>query len=161
MNVSSGERRFSHVGVVSLFRGQPVVIHAIYDVEKKRDGVVVDAIHSFLSEADDWAVYRVNMRLELRNKIAELAIDANAASIPFDNQFDLASEDHVYCTEFVWRIVNRVVGSDLVKATISFGNRKIVAISDVYADESVQFVIGAESIMSGRTLVDNSLLTTE
>ena len=140
-NFSSGERRFSHVGLVAERDRHQVVVHAIYDRQLNRDGVVSDSVVEFLDGTADWALYRVALPDSRRERIADVALEILDKGLPFDNQFSLVSADSLYCTEFIWRVVNDVAGRELIRPSIASNDTKIVAIWDVYSGPEMQKVV--------------------
>ncbi|MEO0578240.1 MAG: YiiX/YebB-like N1pC/P60 family cysteine hydrolase [Pseudomonadota bacterium] len=147
---SVGEKRFSHAGIYAVRDGQPVVVHAIYDSERARDGVVIDSFDDFLRDASDWAAYRTRMSDAQRAKIGQLALVAADAAVPFDLDFDLASTSTVYCTEFIWRTVNTVAAYELMPSSRLAGKRDVVRLSDLILGDGT-FVIADATVVNNAT----------
>ena len=139
-NFSTGERRFSHVGILAERDGDLVVVHSIYDQEAMRDGVVSDPIEVFLDGTSDWGLYRIGVSRDRRQSVADAALIILDRAVPFDNQFSLGSEDRLYCTELVWRIVNDVVGFEMIQSSTIANDAQVVAISDVYQNQQIRLL---------------------
>lgn len=95
---------YSHVGLVMLNDGEVSVIHARL-VEGEYHGMVIqEPLVDFLKEVNAAAVYRVDATPEQDAKVMALAAEMVASQRPFDMQFDLATDDALYCTELVWKV---------------------------------------------------------
>lgn len=106
---------YTHVGVITLDRGEVKVVHASIDgeslVETLGNRVVEEPLDDFLQKgnATHAAIYRLR---EPSAQLAQHTADNAAAiaktyavkSVPFDSGFDLLTADKVYCTELIWRV---------------------------------------------------------
>jgi hypothetical protein len=102
------EAVFSHVGMVYKTHNQVFVIHAVPGGHSSRNKqpLKCEPLESFLK--DDLAIdYRIcHIRPEHQmaaNAAAEHAYTFFARGYLFDHDFDLATEQALYCTELVWK----------------------------------------------------------
>lgn len=98
---------FSHVGLVQVVKSRPYVIHAStgkpFGINAQ---VKIDTLETFLTKEYTTAValYRLRERYRSITKQAILVARGYALKkLPFDQEFDLETEDSLYCTELVWR----------------------------------------------------------
>jgi Permuted papain-like amidase enzyme, YaeF/YiiX, C92 family len=110
--------RYSHVGIISLINGRPFVIHSVpFEKGHGNDEIKCEKLESFVSfeKASRAAVYRVqgvsNAGLTNAVKWARKAFDMR---VKFDEEYNLISDDKLYCTELIWKCY-RAAGIDLVK----------------------------------------------
>ena len=137
-DMSTREKRFSHVGVVATNElGAVVVVHASADDTTGIGAVTAELLGTFVCDHDDVAVFRVLAEEESRHKIAAFCIGKIGSR--FDARFDLSDSNELYCTELVWLAVNGATGKQLVGTTIVKG-RKIVALDDCYMGSWVEKV---------------------
>lgn len=109
---------FSHVGIVVETPDGPGVVHTVAGEDGAEGGARRDALADFLApgRARDAALYRLapdgagNDRLP--EAAAEVARDYAVQGVPFDGEFDLTSDERLYCTELVWAAF-RSAGADL------------------------------------------------
>jgi hypothetical protein len=102
--VGDVESPYSHVGIVHLQGGEAAVIHTVASELTGRGHVRIEPLRQFLGEdrADAAAVYRpVAGSPEVPSRAVGIARELEAAKVPFDTRFDLATEDRLYCTELV------------------------------------------------------------
>jgi Permuted papain-like amidase enzyme, YaeF/YiiX, C92 family len=109
---------YSHVGILTLVKGRPFVIHSVpYEKGNGNDEMKCEKLESFLSfeKASRAAVYRVNgMSDASLTKAVQWAMKAFDARVKFDEEYNLVSDDRLYCTELIWKCF-RTAGIDLVK----------------------------------------------
>lgn len=129
INCSSREKRFSHVGIVSVTGDEPVLIHADADERTGRGFVHTEGWRSFFAEALECAVFRFDGEASTASNIVEKA--RARLGVKFDSAFDLSETNRLYCSEMVRIAVNEAVGTNLVGFTEICG-RKVVAIDDLY-----------------------------
>ncbi len=114
---ADGAIPYSHVGVVNRENDKIRVIHVEPgDRPGRLNTVAIDSLADFLApgKASAAAVYRLRSDVADRAPAAVLAASGYAARrVPFDDAFDLATDDTLYCTELVWRSY-RMAGLDLV-----------------------------------------------
>jgi hypothetical protein len=112
-----GNTSFSHVGIVRKEKDSTFVIH----VSPGESGDIPDAtkiepIEDFLrsDRAVSARAYRVisnePSQIDTAVRVGQSYADRH---VPFDNKFDLSSDDAIYCTELVWKAYGRA-GIDLV-----------------------------------------------
>lgn len=104
---------YSHVGIVT---GQPGGLHVVHAVPAEGtdefDRVKREHLADFIrpDRAAAFAVYRLrDSKGEDRDRQIRLEVSRRAEAIaerqtPFDNQYDLGSDDRLYCTELVWKL---------------------------------------------------------
>lgn len=123
---ADGGSSYSHVGLVRVSAGVPLVVHALPPEDLRPGvshgpgdpgGVLAEPFSEFLApaRATAAAIYRLRdgERAGIAARAAEAAYRRALRGTPFDSRFDLATEDSVYCTELVWRAF-REAGLDVV-----------------------------------------------
>ena len=132
---SQREKRFSHVGIiVSDGKGGFSILHAeANDLGTGR--VKVDSWTQFFKGATEAAVYRcackdVDPADIVREGMCRLGV-------PFDNEFNISSEEKLYCTELVMVAVNSAARRKVI-STSGEGKIEMVALDDVYREGFVK-----------------------
>lgn len=135
--LSPKEQRFSHVGVVLVNDKGVEVVHAVSDETRGFNGVVIEDLNAFFEESRDWSFYRLSLSANQRLRIAASARDAARVQTPFDDYFDLASNDRLYCTEFVAKVLNAVLNQPLFETSFTPGGRPYLPLDALYLNSGV------------------------
>ncbi|MCX6246219.1 MAG: YiiX/YebB-like N1pC/P60 family cysteine hydrolase [Bacteroidetes bacterium] len=108
---------YSHVGILSIVKGRCFVIHSVpYEEGNGNDEMKCERLESFLSfeKASRAAVYRVRQMSDADLiKAVEWARRAFDSRVKFDADYNLLSDDKLYCTELIWKSF-LAAGTDLV-----------------------------------------------
>lgn len=120
---------YSHAGIIHWQGKKCMVIHVI-DGKGEMGKVRMEPIEQFCntSECSSFGIYRTNL--------SPSAIDKNAlagwkSSAGFDAEFDLGTDDKMYCTELVYKILRR--SSDTFFIPLSkVSGREYVACDDLF-----------------------------
>ena len=132
VNVSTREKRFSHVGIVVSNAAECVIVHSEGD-DRTGDGQVrLQEWRGFFSNAVEAAVFRYEGGEESAALFAERGMAF--LGVPFDPAFDMEDSSRLYCTEFVRNAVNGVLGRDVIGWT-PFGGHRMIAVDDIYRRE--------------------------
>jgi len=110
-----GDTPFTHVGIVVSTGEDPLVVHAAPGSAGEHGGVRAEPLSRYFSSvhARSGAVWRpVGIPSPVRQQAAQVAVGMATTGVRFDDGFDLATGDRVYCTELVWRAW-QAVGLDL------------------------------------------------
>ncbi len=106
---------FTHIGILVEQNDGLWVVHA--SPEAETEGVAVETLEDFLKSPHLRAVRvrRLGEGLpQMRNAASLAALEMGGQGLPFDGNFDLDSEDRIYCSELIWRAYC-AVGVDLLE----------------------------------------------
>ena len=124
-DLSSRDKRFSHVGMTIVNEdGHISVVHSEANDFTGAGSVYEQDLIDYMYEGDGIAIYRLKKEFnEHLPHAAELAaIMREFIGIPFDFKFDLATDNSLYCTEYVYSVYNRLTPS--VDLSITTRNTK-------------------------------------
>ncbi len=139
MNFSEGEKRYSHAGIVYIEKDKIYIIHS-EDEDDKRNGVFKEELNTFIDDSPIWAVYRFNMSDKVKETIITQALILETQNILFDNDFNLDEDKKMYCSEFIYKVVNRSANEEIIHAGKRFMSRTFVTISNLYENKYSKLV---------------------
>ncbi len=146
--LSNNRGTYSHVGILSLHEGEWHIIHEV-PFESKRteeDRICREPIEKFFdkSEAYCGAIYRMDMDSLDRSRVMEYVMHHFEAKTPFDHDYSLDDDDHLYCSELVWRAY-LTTGRDLsqgrrTKVTMPPFQGSHIMPADIELNDSLQLI---------------------
>lgn len=129
IDISSREKRFSHVGIVVSNLSNAIILHADANDFTGIGKVRLEEWDAFFRNASECAIYRYDGDLSYGRLFAEKGLEK--LGVPFDWSFNMNSTNSLYCTELVRNVINEVVQTNLVGHTKAYG-RRVIAIDDIY-----------------------------
>lgn len=130
--VSSEEKRYSHSGII--YRGDES--YKVYHIEANEftgKGIVKDEpLESFISHSREWALFAINAPNPIKLEIVRQARIFYESEIPFDLDFDLSSNDKLYCSELVAKSINNAFGEELITPGLHIAGHPFYGLDDIY-----------------------------
>lgn len=136
--VSSEEKRYSHSGILHRVDDRYKVYH-IEANEFTGKGIVKDEpLESFIGHSREWALYAINAPDPMKAEIVRQARIFYERGIPFDLDFDLASDDKLYCSELVAKSINNAFGEELITPNLQIAGHFFYGLDDIYRHDLFQ-----------------------
>jgi len=130
--ISSQEKRYSHSGILHR-SGDRYKVYHIEANEFTGKGIVRDEpLESFISHSREWALYEINASDMMKAEIVKQARVFYKRKIPFDLDFDLTSDDKLYCSELVAKSINNAYGEELITPGLQITDRLFYGLDDIY-----------------------------
>jgi hypothetical protein len=129
---------FSHCGLVFIENDSVFVYHALGGIYNPNQRLRRDPIDSFCTPVENnaFGIYRYSLKKEQEVKLATIVNNYYRAGLKFDLFFNYQSDDVMYCSEFVFKSLNKSVDGALTKYirldTIPFG----VTTDDIFLNEN-------------------------
>ena len=104
-NMNREDRRFSHVGVVRVENNKPFIVHAIGGSFNPDQKIKKESLDIFAAPSQNlrFAVFRAPALPE--ELVARMLDSLYHAGVPFDLTFDLKTDDRLYCSEMVYKLL--------------------------------------------------------
>ena len=138
--LSLTEPAYSHTGIIHRIDKKLYVYHLIGG-ENNPDGLMrLERIENFLNpeNALAFAVYRSDLD---NSEIDSLAGVFYNAKIKFDMDFDLATDDRMYCTEMVYKILCSVSRMDNYLPLSKISGHSYIACDNIYLSRHMTNII--------------------
>jgi len=74
------------------------------------------------------------------NKLRQVVATYYKERPKFDMQFDLKTDDKLYCAEFIYKAVNKVMQDTAYIKTTSFLGHTFVAVDNIYINPHARFI---------------------
>jgi hypothetical protein len=130
--LSRHDKTYSHCGIASIENDSLFVYHAIGgewnpDQKLRRD---LFALFCNPYENRGFGIYRYSFNEEQKKEVLQNARKFYKAGIMFDMQFNLDTDDRMYCSEFVYKAINPA----LKLKTTTINHITFVAIDNLFPD---------------------------
>ena len=101
------DKTYSHCGIVMIEDGYPFVYHSIGGEDNPDERLRRDSAAFFFSPVynERLGVARLDLDSAQIARLHDIARRYYKAAVPFDMDFDLGSDDRLYCAEFVYKAV--------------------------------------------------------
>ncbi len=128
------DKSYSHCGLVQIEQGYPFVYHFINGQD--RDGLVRDSAAVFFSPEQNSlaAVMRYGMTTAQQEEQAALIKQYYSKQPGFDMSFDTHTGDKLYCSEFVYRVMNAVMNDNTYIKPAMRKGFAYIPVDRLYAD---------------------------
>lgn len=106
---------YSHCGLVLVENDTPFVYHMIGGHFNPSQKLRRDLIDSFLvpGETDRFAIYRYDLAKRQTDSLSAVVNYHYRTGLEFDLYFNFLSDDKMYCSEFVFKCLNRALSDSL------------------------------------------------
>lgn len=140
--LNTRNQTYSHAGIVVIEHGQANVYHSIGGADNPAECLRCDPATAFVSPLHNlgYAVIRYKLDSAQLQKVIDLARQYYIARIRFDTNFDLLSDDKMYCTEFVWKVLRQAAADTGYIGTTSKDGSRYVAVDDLFNNKHSQTI---------------------
>lgn len=106
-NINREDRRFSHVGLVSVENNQAFIFHAIGGSFNPDQKIKKESFKVFAAPDQNrsFGIYRADDTNA--TKIPAMLDSLYHAGVPFDLMFDMKTNDRLYCSEMVYKVLQK------------------------------------------------------
>lgn len=134
--LSIKDKTYSHCGMANWENDTLFVYHAIGGEWNPDQKIRRDPFYFFCNpyENKGFGIFRYQISNEKKEKIVNKCKQLFADEIMFDMHFNLATDDRMYCTEFIYKIVNEGVADSIKIKTTNINNIKFVATDNLFSN---------------------------
>ncbi len=130
------EKKYSHCGVLIKKDNNYYVAHIIAGLKHRHHRILLEKWEDFVQEKNNnaWAVYRYALDTQFIKKMTDtLLVWKSSRNIAFDADFDLISNDKMYCSELVYKALLAAGAKvDFIQQSSTRQAKKYIAIDNLY-----------------------------
>ncbi|REJ83498.1 MAG: hypothetical protein DWQ44_03645 [Bacteroidetes bacterium] len=129
-NFSLREKKYSHAGIAVLEGQEVFVIHM--EAGKGR-GILKEKLRHYCSEIENrsYAIYRAGLNEQQIQTLLGRIKHYVSIQPMFDLEFNLDTDDKMYCTEFIYKVFNEAAGDPNFITLSSVSGSRYVACDDI------------------------------
>jgi hypothetical protein len=136
------DKTFSHCGIVFIENGYPFVYHSIGGEDNPDERLRRDSAVFFFSPLHNLGlgVVRYNIGEQNINDLQKIVLQYYRERRKFDMDFDLKTDDKLYCAEFVYKAMNTALkDTSFIKPTTMLGHR-FVGVDDLFMNKHARMI---------------------
>ncbi|WP_300598705.1 YiiX/YebB-like N1pC/P60 family cysteine hydrolase [Niabella sp.] len=133
---------FSHCGIIDVEKDTVWVYHAIGGSYNPSQALKKEPLDSFSKpgETDRIAIYRYRLTREEQQRLMAIVQEHYKNKLPFDLFFNFDTNDRMYCSEFVFKSVNKSMNGRLSPVIRKQTPPVYIAIDDLFLNEWTSLV---------------------
>jgi hypothetical protein len=136
---SQSDKHYSHAGIIQIINGQTYVCHVVAAEGNHSNKIRLEPIASFCNKDDNssFAVFRTDVN---SISIDSALMQYFKKGVSFDNDFDLKTDDKMYCTELVYKVLTTANRNEKF-INLSHGNGiDYVACDNLYQNSKTRLI---------------------
>ena len=136
------DKTYSHCGIVMIEHGYPFVYHSIGGEDNPDERLRRDSAGFFFSPLhnEGLAVVSYDYDADKVNELKQVVGQYYKDRPKFDMKFDLKTDDKLYCSEFVYKAVNKAMNDPMYIRTTSVLGCTFVGIDDLFVNAHAHII---------------------
>ncbi len=132
--LSSKDKTYSHCGIASIENDSLFVYHAIGGEFNADQKLRRDPFELFCNPYENrgFGIFRYKLTAIQNEKLINVVQAYYKKGIKFDMQFDLATDDRMYCSEFVYKSVEQAINHQIILPVTSLSHVKFIATDNLF-----------------------------
>lgn len=128
------DQTYSHCGIASIEHDSIFVYHALGGDFNPDQLLKREAIENFAEPYSNKGIgiFRFNLEDSIKQKIAKVAGDYFISQVMFDMDFDLRTDDRMYCAEFVYKTILKASNNKLVFNLSHIKLFEFIGVDDIF-----------------------------
>jgi hypothetical protein len=142
MKFNQKDKTYSHCGIVMIENGYPFIYHAIGGEDNPDAKLRRDSASFWFSTVHNLGlgICRFDLTTQQHDSLTAVVKKFYKERRMFDMDFDLKTDDRLYCAEFVYKAMNKATGdNDYLKPVTLFGYR-LIAVDNLYKNDHARLV---------------------
>lgn len=136
------DKTYSHCGIVMIENGYPFVYHSIGGEDNPDARLQRDSAKQFFSPVSNerLGIFRLPLSPIQVDSLHQIVRRYFVAKTLFDMDFDLKTNDKLYCAEFVYKSVEEAVGDTDYFSTSEVLGRRYVAVDNITERKNAKMI---------------------
>lgn len=135
--------KYAHCGVAFLTPKGFVVYHVIGGADNPKGTVVVEPLRSFVSaqNIEQWAIIRYDFTSKQKALFLQNIQDDYRRKVSFDEDFDLTTDQAMYCTEMIYKAMLNATGdTSFIQRTQTHTAKPYIAVDNLFEHKHCQTI---------------------
>jgi hypothetical protein len=140
--LNTRDQTYSHAGIIQIEHGYPFVYHCIEDPARPGSGMHRDSLSYFIApdRQEAWGAVRYDVAAAHSDSMRKLLLQYYSNKPAFDRNFDLATDQELYCTEMIYKVYCRAAGDTALIPLSQHKGKIYVGVDDLSANKHTQTI---------------------
>ncbi len=136
------DRSFSHCGIAFFENDEWYVYHSIGGEDNPNQKIRRDPFEKFVIPSDNkgFGICDLSLKYQEVHKLHAIVDSFYQKEIPFDMQFDLESNDRLYCAEMVYKAIQMATENDSLFTINLHNGFKFVSTDNLFVNKQAQIL---------------------
>ena len=132
--LSLNDKTYSHCGIASIENDTIYVYHSLGGEWNPDERLRKDPVELFCNPEENrgFGIFSFNFDARQKHTLDSLLQSWHKKGLMFDMQFDLTTDDRMYCTELVSKAIKIATDANISFATTTLNNFKFVSIDNLF-----------------------------
>jgi hypothetical protein len=132
--LSQHDKTYSHCGIASIENDTLFVYHALGGEWNPDQKLRRDPFELFCNPYENrgFGIYRYSLNNLQKKNIIKLAHQFYKQGVKFDMQFDLATDNRMYCSEFVYKTIEKATKDSVAISTTTLNHVRFVSVDNLF-----------------------------
>lgn len=150
--LSLKDSRYSHAGIIHFLNDEPYVIHAMGGEYNPLGKIRIEKLSAFCTPeiCYGFGIYRTDFTSAEIQQFIRVAEDFRQKQLIFDTDFDLDSDDKLYCTELIYKTIQRIRPEENFVTLSRIAGKSYVACDDIYLSKNITFIHSTRYLNSAK-----------
>ncbi|MEO6489359.1 MAG: hypothetical protein ABIO04_05400 [Ferruginibacter sp.] len=133
-SLNQRDQAFSHCGIASIENGTVIIYHALGGDFNPDQKIRRDPIELFAEPSGNirLGIFRFSVPDSIQQNFVEEAKKFYKSAIMFDMDFDLTTNDRMYCAEFIYKTMRRASDNKLIFNHSHIKDFEFIGVDDLY-----------------------------
>jgi hypothetical protein len=138
--INRRDKSYSHCGIVMIEDGKPLVYHCVGGEDNPDERMRSDDAKLFFTPAHNTAIALVHYEFDCHTieKLHNVVHAYYSKRPKFDLKFDLATDDELYCSEFVSKAINNATHDTAHIPVSHVRGKTFIGIDDLFMNKHAQ-----------------------
>lgn len=135
--LSLTDKTYSHCGLASIENDTLFVYHSLGGEWNPDEKLRRDPLELFCNPAENrgFGIFSFKFTARQINKLDSIVKAWYKAGLMFDMKFDLATNDRMYCAEFVSKAISMATGKQIIFSTTKINKFEFVAVDNLFLNK--------------------------
>lgn len=136
--LSSSDKTYSHCGIASIEHDSLFVYHSIGGEWNPDQRLRRDPFEFFCNPYENrgFGIFRYKLTQQENEELLTTVHEFYTKKIMFDMKFDLNTDDRMYCSEFVYKSIEKSSGHKIILPVTVINHTKFIAIDNLFMNPS-------------------------